>query len=342
MGQLLGQKRGRIESAVAALGFALLCVQAALAQTIGQAITPWSPGTLDIHQIQTGRGNAAFLIFPDGTTLLVDAGAVPDRKGLEIGPARPDATRTPGEWIAQYIRDFSPRTPATLDYVLITHYHDDHMGAIDAVGRAVPIRTLLDRGETPAPASGPLIEHYREFRRNFGGSAETLRPGRADQIAATRNGARYPDFEVRNVVANGEIWTGHGAATRLAFPRGWSGLPKDLQPGENSFSAALRIRYGRFSYFTGGDLVGVPLDNLPSWHDLETPVARAIGPVDVLVLNHHGWLDTTNPFFLRTLQPRVIIVPAWHASHPDHGVLRRLVSPACLSPSRGPVHDYPS
>ncbi|HVP00062.1 MAG TPA: MBL fold metallo-hydrolase [Bryobacteraceae bacterium] len=318
---------------IAALGLALLCVHSASAQTIGQPLPPWSPGTLDIHQIQTGRGNAAFLIFPDGTTLLVDAGEVPDRPGLEIGPARPNATRRPGEWIAQYIRDFAPRTPATLDYVLITHYHDDHMAAIDAVGRAIPIRSLLDRGETPAPAAGPLVDHYRQFRRDFGGSAETLRPGRADQIAATRNGRQYPGFEVRNVAVNGEIWTGQGDATRLAFPPGWSAMPKDLQPGENSFSAALRIRCGHFSYFTGGDLVGVPLDNLPSWHDLETPVARAIGAVDVLVLNHHGWLDTTNPFFLRTLQPRVVVVPAWHASHPDHGVLRRLVSPRVYSPA---------
>lgn len=132
------------------LAVALLCSHAVSAQTIGRSLPPWMPGILDIHQIQTGRGNAAFLIFPDGTTLLVDAGAVPDRSGLEIGPQRPDATRTPAEWIAQYIRDFSPRTPATLDYALITHYHDDHMGAIAAVGRAIPIRILLDRGD-PQP-----------------------------------------------------------------------------------------------------------------------------------------------------------------------------------------------
>jgi hypothetical protein len=45
-----------------------------------------------------------------------------------------------------------------------------------------------------------------------------------------------------------------------------------------------------------------------------------------MVLDHHGWLDTTNEFFLDTLQPRVVIIPAWHATHPDHGVLRRLLS----------------
>jgi hypothetical protein len=110
-------------------------------------------------------------------------------------------------------------------------------------------------------------------------------------------------------------------------------LPKDLQPSENAFSAALLIRDGPFRYFTGGDLPGVPPEGLPAWHDLETPVARAIGPVDLLVLNHHGWLDTTNPFFLRTLQPRAVVIPAWHASHPDHGVLRRLLSARIYGPA---------
>jgi hypothetical protein len=40
----------------------------------GDALPPWSPSTLDIHQIATGRGNSALTIFPDGTTMLVDAG----------------------------------------------------------------------------------------------------------------------------------------------------------------------------------------------------------------------------------------------------------------------------
>jgi hypothetical protein len=110
------------------------------------------------------------------------------------------------------------------------------------------------------------------------------------------------------------------------LPAGWDKLPQAEQPSENQFSIALRIRYGRFRYYTGGDLPGVPLDNLPAWHDLETPVARVVGPVDVAVLDHHGWLDSTNSFFLQALRPRVVIVPAWHATHPDHGVLRRVLS----------------
>src|SRR5580692_6755835 len=127
----------------------LLCLPAG-AQVVGQPLPPWTPGTLDIHQIQTGRGNAAYFIFPDGTTMLLDAGAIPAAPGLEQGPARPDATRSPADWIVHYITQVSPRNPPTLDYALITHYHDDHMGAILQVARSIPISTLIDRGDQPA------------------------------------------------------------------------------------------------------------------------------------------------------------------------------------------------
>src|SRR5271166_5841917 len=292
------------------------------AQVVGQPLPPWTRGTLDIHQIQTGRGNATYFIFPDGTTMLLDAGAVPGKQGLEQGPARPDATRSPAYWIAHYITQVCPVTPPTLDYVVITHYHDDHMGAIAEAARIIPISILIDRGDQPRPPSASVVAGYLEFRKSQ--KSEVFRPGRADQIEQIHNPGST--FEVRNIAANGKVWTGHGSETRSQFPAGWASLPPADQPGENHFSIAIRIRYGLFDYFSGGDTPGVVLDRKPPWQNLETPIARVVGPVDVLVLNHHGWLDTTNEFFLDTLRPRVVIIPAWHASHPDHGVLRRLLS----------------
>jgi hypothetical protein len=42
----------------------------------GTPFEPWKRGYLDIHHISTGRGSSAFILGPDGTTMMIDAGAI--------------------------------------------------------------------------------------------------------------------------------------------------------------------------------------------------------------------------------------------------------------------------
>ena len=103
-------------------------------ETVGDALAPWSPGGLDIHHINTGRGNATLLVLPDGTTLLVDAGDggnLPPRGT----PPRPDASRPPAEWIARYVRAMGV---SAIDYGYVTHFHADHMGGMADLAKRVP------------------------------------------------------------------------------------------------------------------------------------------------------------------------------------------------------------
>ena len=106
---------------------ALLALGSAFAQQPGEALPPWSPGTLDIHRISTGKGDAVLYVFPDGTTMLADPGAT-GREGPRVTAQRPNASRTPGEWVVRYIRHVLPE--AALDYALLTHFHGDHMGEL--------------------------------------------------------------------------------------------------------------------------------------------------------------------------------------------------------------------
>jgi beta-lactamase superfamily II metal-dependent hydrolase len=305
-----------------------------MAQEAGAPLPPWQPGNLDIHVINTARGDAALLILPDGTTLQFDAGDGGAIPGTPRGvPPVYDTSRPIGERIARYITRVVEhfREPA-LDYALVSHLHDDHMGAYPELARHLPIGTLLDRGwpdyGPPAPpsASSESSQRYLAFVRANADRMARFVAGRDDQITLRRAPQEYPEFTVRNIAVNGEVWTGVGHATRSRFPENWQALPAVDHPTENQSSLGIRVSYGRFDFYTGGDIPGMVRPGYPSWQDIETPVAQAVGAVDVAAVNHHGNRDSTNAYFVAALQPRVWILQVWSSDHPAHDVLDRMLS----------------
>jgi beta-lactamase superfamily II metal-dependent hydrolase len=324
----------------------LASAQPVAAPEVGKPLPAWSRGMLDIHQISTGRGNSALFILPDGTTMLVDAGAAGDGTTMADAEPRPDASRTSGGWIVHYIERAMAPNRAHLDYAVLTHFHADHIGqvtptsppsksgafkltGITEVGERIAIDTIIDRGTSDLPPpDDDTMRNYRAFLAEHaaaGRKTESLKPGRADQIVLRHAAKAFPSFEVRNVAANGIVWTGNGDATRSIFPP-LDSIATEDQPSENMCSLGLRIRYGRFDYFTGGDMPGVPDAGAPEWQSVETAVARAIGPTDVHVVNHHGSIDPASALFLGTLQSPVMILPAWSATHPSQDALKRMLT----------------
>ena len=231
------------------------------------------------------RGNAALVVFPDGTTMLVDAGR---RATLRRSAGR--ATRS----AARGSRTTSQQPGvARLDYALLTHFHADHIGGINDVGARLPIATVIDRGHdylTPAD-DDPTFTEYRAFlqaQRARGTMPEAIRVGRADQIVLRRDRAAFPvggGAQRRRERRRLERPRRRG---RRTSSRRSTSLAAEDRPSENMCSIGLRMRYGRFDLFTGGDMPGVPDAGAPAWQSVETAVARAIGPTDVHVVNHHG------------------------------------------------------
>ena len=311
----------------------LLAASPVFGQQIGSPLPPWQAGNLDIHFINTGRGDAALLILPDGTTLQFDAGD----GGWPIGSPRgvapkPDGSRPAGEWIARYAQRILAhfREPA-LDYALLSHFHGDHMGGFADLAGHIPIGKMLDRGwpsyDFPF-ALGDSAEtgEYLAFARAGPARMERFQAGRGDQIRLIRAPSDYPEFQIRNIAVNGEIWTGVGQTVRSRLPDDWQALPEQDQPNENQSSLGIRVSYGPFDFYTGGDIPGIARPGYPAWHDIETPVAKAVGAVEVAAPNHHGNRDSTNAFFVATLQPRLWILQVWSSDHPGHDVLDRMLS----------------
>ena len=305
---------------LASLAAALLVGQPAPA-----TLPPWTPGTLDIHQIVTARGNAAFIRYPDGTSLLVDAG---DQGTSDEMNGQPDRSRPAADAITAYLQHALGVERPHLDYALFTHFHPDHVGALSALLPHLQVDTIVDRGyDYLAPPANDEV--FRTYRALIDGKVAD----RSSRHVAARAGAReviaakkpIDAFEARIISANDHVWTGEGDQTKQRFPA-LAGLAAEDRPTENMCSVTLRLTYGAFDFFAGGDQPGYPVPGAPAWHDLESDVARAIGETDVHVVNHHGSIEEENPFWLRTLRSQVMIVPAWSPTHPSPDVLKRMLS----------------
>lgn len=302
-------------------------------------VEDWQVGYLDIHQISTGRGNVAWMIMPDGTTMLVDMGDLgTDNYQQEIMNPRPSASKSPAEWVAQYIENFSkPLEKGTkTDYAFITHFHGDHIGSFDntAISRPgmayklhgithlaelVDIDKIVDRGwpdynypsaEQVSSSNGGLGNYtsFMKLRNDNGKTNEQFVVGSDTQFPLKYDPDSYPEFSVRNVAGNLDVWTGTGTGTsHMSFST----------TDENEFSCAIRISYGDFSWYTGGDIKSSLT---------EDAVAKACGPTDVVVCNHHAYKDAMHNNFVRQMQAKAYVIPVWDYYHPEAEPLRWMLS----------------
>ena len=300
-----------------------------------RTLPAWKDGYLDIHFISTGRGECAYYVFPDGTTLVIDAGEVetPNPKHPHVHP-RPDSLTRTTDAYARYIRRFMPRVCRdSLDYMLLTHFHIDHMGALEqrftrdpeggyilsgitALNDKLPFRCVIDRSWPDYdPASDPLfgkrtVKNWARFMK-YGVAhqrfkAQKFMLGSSSQIALRHAPDKYPDFKVLNMAVDGRYWDGEKCVD--PYDRAAVG------PRENANSCAILLSYGDFDWYAGGDL-----------HDLtvELPLARSIGrKVEAMKAGHHMAWNTMDTLTLAVLQPRVIVCPAFTDHKPWVKVLR--------------------
>jgi len=211
-------------------------------------------------------------------------------------------------------------------------YGNYQLGGLTDVAESIPVKTIIDRNflsyDYPVPHVGPQQRNYQEFIRSFikrGGRAQRTPPGVANQVVLTQRAERFPSFSIRNLAANGEVWTGVGEETRQYFPP-LSTLATEDYPTENKCSLAIRLSYGKFDYFSAGDMDHEVKYGHLQWGDIESVVAKASGPVEVAVADHHAWVDACGPEWVKALRAKVYVINAWDSAHPTMTSLNNMLS----------------
>lgn len=324
---------------------------------------------MDIHFINTMTGESAFVIMPDGTQLLIDAASSmvatnSDGNTTNTGiRSRWDPTSAGirgSQIIAEYLKKCMAWTGnGTLDYVVMTHLHNDHMGdctsanppsangqyklnGLTEIMDEFKVSVMIDRGwpdygypfdmQNLASNKGAIKNYVKAVKwhvANDGMQAEIFKAGSASQIVPKTS--KY-DVRIRNIAVNGEIWTGKGTETKMTFPEkdeiAVANPAKvagtDKCPAENICSAVMRISYGKFDYFAGADLQYNSRSNF-AWKDAELPCAKAAGVVEVMKADHHGSVATNQADALKVLSPQAIIVNSWVDSHPRTSVMADMI-----------------
>ncbi|MEX0312641.1 MAG: ComEC/Rec2 family competence protein [Allomuricauda sp.] len=315
--------------------------QKTVSTELQKKLTAWQQGYMDIHHINTGSGNCTFFILPDGTTMLFDAGSM-DKEAFEekYAPLKatapvPNNSKSTSQWISTYIKNVTPKEHQdSIDYALISHFHSDHYGSLMGLGKEIPFGKIIDRNSPhlnfpfdlkTTLKDDQLFQDYLSFLETSQVPVEALKSGSKTQIKLLKNQSKYPNFYIRNIKSNGTLWTGTANDTMELFSA--EDMTSFYKGGynENPLSLALKISYGDFDYFTGGDNTGLQGYGLPTWFDVESPMAKVVGQVEVTTLNHHGNRDATNEFFVQTLNPKVVVQQLWCSDHPGQEVYQRLI-----------------
>lgn len=146
---------------------------------------PTAAGSLKVHFIYVGQGDSAFIEFPDGQTMLIDAG--PAEQGAKV---------------VDYIGKLGF---TKIDYVVATHPHTDHIGGL------LDVLSAFDIGSVYMPDAPSDVKTYADLMQLIQEKGLTL-------VAAAKDVVIEPGFAV--ILSPGQIskeMNDNSAVVRVTF-----------------------------------------------------------------------------------------------------------------------------
>jgi competence protein ComEC len=257
-----------------------------------------SPKPLQIYFIDVEGGQATLVVSPSGESLLIDTGW-PGYEGR-------DADRIVAAAHQAGIQQ--------LDFVLITHYHRDHVGGVPQLVDGIKVGTFVDHG--------PNLEDSEVTRVDYAAYEKAI-AGHAHVVVKPGWGLPIKGLEVRVLSAAGDHLTAPlpGAGEANPYCKGQPAEAEDAT--ENARSVGVLITYGKFRFLDLGDLTKKKEMEIACPNNL-------LGTVDLFLVTHHG-ADLSNPKpLVWALHPRVAVIDngprkgsspaAWQIVHDSPGL----------------------
>ena len=254
------------------------------------AIAQAAQAPLRIIAIDVEGGAATLYVTPEGKSLLVDTGW-------------PSAYPKVGHSSERIVVAAKSMGLKHIDYVLVTHYHIDHVGGVAELIGKFPLGTFLDHGpnrETPSADADPAVAwmqtnaQYPAYVHLVAGHARRiLRPG--DRL-------RIGSLQLTTVTSDGAVLAqplrGAGAANSDCA----SMQEKSIDGGEeNARSVGVLLAFGNARIVTLGDLTR----NVEK--ALVCPTNK-VGHADLFFVSNHGTNLNNSPALLHALAPRVAVM----------------------------------
>lgn len=244
------------------------------------------PGPLQVHFIDVGQGDATLVVTPHGRTILVDAGGNSGgSESFDVGE----------QVVVPYLRHYGVRR---VDWLILTHNHQDHAGGAAAVARFIGVGRVLAQTEDSAMNTALL-----RLQQAIGGRTPED-PGTIAEF--TLDGVNFQLFQA------GE-------------PESVSDRTKRSSSEENGRSTVVRLQYGRHSFLLTGDLEG---------ESEKIVAAGTVSPSTVLKVGHHGARKSSRQELLNRINPAYAVISVGadnRFGHPAPETLGRLRErPLCL------------
>ena len=286
---------------------------------------------LDIYFLDTEGGQATLFVSPSGQSMLVDTG-FPGNQGMPPAEANaPGVTRDADRIMAV----LKTANISVLDYVVITHFHGDHVGNAAELAHRIPIRHFVDHGPYTVemqPGRDAAFLSYLPVRE-------------LAHVSVAKPGDRIPveGLDVQVVSSAGEtikepMAGAPGAGAPNPLCRDAKLMEQDATP-ENFESVGIVVRYGSFRLVDLGDL---------TWnqeHALACP-NNLVGTMTVFHTTRHGDPHSGAPQFMDAIRARVAVMnngerkggspEYWQTVHEAPGARGFLADPPLGGGRRGP------